>query len=74
MFDWKEQSKPDACMQKSKLKTRADTSSDAGLPDGIFYNQKSLFGLIWEGLRMKNVTYFMTILNILRPFGIFYGH
>jgi hypothetical protein len=33
----------------------------AGLPDGIFPNQKSQFGKILEGLRMENV-------------GIFYGH
>jgi hypothetical protein len=31
------------------------------LPDGIFSNQKSKFGSIWEGLEMENV-------------GIFYGH
>jgi hypothetical protein len=32
-----------------------------GLPDGMFSNQKSKFGYIWEGLAMEDV-------------GIFYGH
>jgi hypothetical protein len=32
-----------------------------GLPDGIFSNQKSQFGSIWEGLAIEDV-------------GIFYGH
>jgi hypothetical protein len=32
-----------------------------GLPDGLFTSQKSRFGQILEGLRMKNA-------------GIFYGH
>jgi hypothetical protein len=33
----------------------------AGLPDGKFSNQKSLFGSILEGLEIKNI-------------GVFYGH
>jgi hypothetical protein len=35
--------------------------ASAGLPDGLFSNQKSQFGSIWEGLGMEN-------------FGIFYDH
>jgi hypothetical protein len=35
--------------------------SDAGLPDGLFSNQKSKFGKIVEGLAMEDVD-------------IFYGH
>jgi hypothetical protein len=38
--------------------------SKAGLPDGIFSNQKSRFGLIFEGLEMENV----------ETFGTHYGH
>jgi hypothetical protein len=43
------------------------------LPDGLFSNQKSRFGYILEGLGMGNVGSFMTIWNILRPFGKFIG-
>jgi hypothetical protein len=39
----------------------------SGLPDGVFSNQKSKFGYIFEGLGMKKV-------RILWPFGIVYGH
>jgi hypothetical protein len=39
--------------------------SPAGLPDGLFSNQKYQFGLILEGLRMENVDIYI---------GIFYGH
>jgi hypothetical protein len=48
-----------------------------GLPDGIFKNPKSQFGLILEGLGMENVAtylYYMSIWNIIWPFGILYGH
>jgi hypothetical protein len=45
------------------------TESDVwtGLPDGIFSNQKSQFGLIFEGLLLDDVSLFF------RPFGLFYG-
>jgi hypothetical protein len=53
----------------------------AGLPDGIFSNQKSQFGLILECLTMKDVgnfyghsVYFTAISYILLPFSIFNGH
>jgi hypothetical protein len=43
-----------------------------GLPEGLFSNQKSLFGYIWEGLRLENVyifygnlEYFMEIWDVL---------
>jgi hypothetical protein len=52
--------------------------SKSGLPDGIFSNQKSLFGYIWWGLTMKDVgvllyyhsVYFTAIWYSLGPFGI----
>jgi hypothetical protein len=44
--------------------------SVAGLPDGLFSNQKSQFGYILVGL-VEKVGSFMTIWNILRPFGKF---
>jgi hypothetical protein len=37
-----------------------------GLPDGLFSNQKSQFGYIFE---VENVDIFMAIWNILRTFG-----
>jgi hypothetical protein len=37
------------------------------LPDGLFSNQKSQFGKIFDGLSSKNVA-------ILKAIGIFYGH
>jgi hypothetical protein len=52
--------------------------SGAGLPDGIFSNQKSQFGKILEGLAMKYVgVFYVHLVNftgiwcILWPFGIF---
>jgi hypothetical protein len=51
------------------------------LPDGLFSNQKSKFGLILEGLLMENLgifydhlVYFTAIANILGTFGIFCGN
>jgi hypothetical protein len=53
----------------------------AGLPDGIFSNQKSQFGKVLEGLAMEdvslfyaNLAYFKAICYILKPFGILCGH
>jgi hypothetical protein len=53
----------------------------AGLPDGLFWNQKSQFGSIAEllarenlGKIMDNLVNFTAIANILWPFGIFSGH
>jgi hypothetical protein len=50
----------------------------SGMPDGLFSNQKSQFGKILEGPAMQNVVifyvhlvYFMAIVNISWPFGIF---
>jgi hypothetical protein len=46
----------------------------AGLPDGLFSNQKSQFGYIFRGpWYRKMLVCFMTICNILRPFGKLYG-
>jgi hypothetical protein len=47
--------------------------STTGLPDGLFSNQKPQFGHILEGLGMENDGIFMTIWNILGPFGKFNG-
>jgi hypothetical protein len=51
-----------------------------GLPDGLFSNQKSQFGLILQGLAMENLgifydhlVYFTAIGNILWSFGISCG-
>jgi hypothetical protein len=51
------------------------------LPDGLFSNQKSQFGLILEGLARENLgiffghlVYFTATGNILWSFGIFFGH
>jgi hypothetical protein len=41
------------------------------LPDGLFSNQKSQFGLILEGLAIEDVSIFYGIWSILRPFDIF---
>jgi hypothetical protein len=30
-------------------------SAAPGLPDGLFLNRKSQFGITWEGLRLENV-------------------
>jgi hypothetical protein len=42
----------------------------AGLPDGLFSNQKSQFGQILEDLDWQMFKYFMAIWNILWRFGI----
>jgi hypothetical protein len=34
-----------------------------GLPDGLFSNQKSKFGYIWEGLAMEDVGIFYGLLS-----------
>jgi hypothetical protein len=48
----------------------------AGLPDGLFSNQKSQFGKNSQGLRLENIDifyghleYFMDIWDMLLPFG-----
>jgi hypothetical protein len=46
----------------------------AGLPDGLFSNQKSQFGKNFYGFRLENVDVFYTIWNILRIFFIFCDH
>jgi hypothetical protein len=46
----------------------------AGLPDGIFSNQKSQFGYILECLVMEDVGKFYGLSSILLPFRIFYWH
>jgi hypothetical protein len=44
------------------------------LPDGLFSDQKSQFGLILRALDWKMLVYFKAIWNILRTFGVFYDH
>jgi hypothetical protein len=46
-------------------------SCTSGLPDGIFSNQNSNFGKFWRDLQCKMLVYFMAIISILRPFGLF---
>jgi hypothetical protein len=53
----------------------------AGLPDGLFSNQKSQFGQILEGIELKaagilygHLVNFPSIWYILRHFGIFCGN
>jgi hypothetical protein len=53
----------------------------AGLPDGLFSNQKSQFGNTFQGIRLENVEifygrleHFMNIRDILPTFGIFCVH
>jgi hypothetical protein len=47
---------------------------EPGLPDGIFSNKTSQFGLILEGLGWKMLVYFMGIWYIMWSFDILYGH
>jgi hypothetical protein len=51
-----------------------ETSSLAGLPDGLFSDQKYQFGKFWRVLRWKMLVYFMTIWHILRLFVTFKGN
>jgi hypothetical protein len=46
------------------------TASSPGLPDDLFSNKKSKFGLILEGLGMEKVGTYMYSLAI----GIYYDH
>jgi hypothetical protein len=43
----------------------------AGLPDGLFSNQKSKFWIVLKGIRQENVEIFFAIWNILQTFGYF---
>jgi hypothetical protein len=43
------------------------------LPDGLFPNTPNL-DIFLRALEWEILGYFMTIWNILRPFGIFYGN
>jgi hypothetical protein len=43
-----------------------------GVPDGIFSYPKSLFGYILQGLGIENLGIFMSVWNILWPFGILF--
>jgi hypothetical protein len=46
----------------------------AGLPDVYFQTKNPNFGKLWRALRWKKLVFFMAILSILRPNGIFYSH
>jgi hypothetical protein len=51
------------------------TGIKAGMPNGIFLNQKSILSKFWRVLESKMLVYFMAIWYIfLLSFGIFYGH
>jgi hypothetical protein len=65
-------------MQRSVISAKNEFT--AGMPDGLFPNQKSQFRCILEVLAMEDVStcyylvaYFTTIWYILWPLGIFYG-
>jgi hypothetical protein len=45
-----------------------------GLPDGIFSNQKALFGYLPEGLATEDVGILYGYWNILQTLGIFCGY
>jgi hypothetical protein len=45
-----------------------------GLPNGIFLNQTPYLGIFWRALKYKMLKYFMALWNMLRSFGICYGH
>jgi hypothetical protein len=45
----------------------------AGLPDGLFSNQKIPIWVYFGGPGIETFGIFMTIWNILRPFGKVYG-
>jgi hypothetical protein len=58
--------------KQQRIEGTRNVSSEPGLPDGLFSNQKSQFGLNWEGLTLTNVDifygdfeYFMDIWYIL---------
>jgi hypothetical protein len=49
--------------------------SEAGLPDGIFSDQKiTIWVNFWRALEWKSLVYSIEIWNILHPFGTFYGY
>jgi hypothetical protein len=50
------------------------TTTLSGLPDGLFSNQNSQFGQMFEGSRLENVDIFLSHLEYLEAFGIFYDH
>jgi hypothetical protein len=59
---------------KSASKLSSAFGIGAGLPDGSFSFQNSNLGTIRRALELKMLVYLMTILNILLPYGIFYGN
>jgi hypothetical protein len=63
----------DAMIQAGLFSTTWPSTRVSELPDALFSYQKSQFGSILEGLGMENVGMFVTIWNILRPFGIICG-
>jgi hypothetical protein len=53
--------------------TFREATVETGLPDDLFSNQNiPNLGIFWRVLWWKILEYFMTIWNILRPYGIFY--
>jgi hypothetical protein len=48
---------------------------DAGLPDGLFSNQKkTILGKFWRALEWNMLIHFTAIWNIIQTFGLFYDH
>jgi hypothetical protein len=77
---WPQGSEADAHHTRRTLK-KSRQESQAGLPDGLFSDQKSRFGYISGGLAMVDVdvlygllVYFVYIWSILWTFGLLYGH
>jgi hypothetical protein len=56
-------------MQNGLRWGRGISRAHAGLPDGIFSNQKSQFGQILEGLAMENFGVFNAHLEYMMPVG-----
>jgi hypothetical protein len=50
--------------------TEAIFATESGLPDGLFSNQNSQ---IWVNFGWEMLVYFITVRNILWPFGLIYG-
>jgi hypothetical protein len=45
----------------------------AGWPDGLFQTKNPNLGNFGRALEWKMLVYFMTVGNVLRPFGLTYG-
>jgi hypothetical protein len=66
-----------ALHHETKYHSRPHDSHESRLNQGCqmvcFQTKNPNFGKIWRALEWKMLLYFMTIWNILRPFGIIFG-